>query len=162
MKLIEEPLRAIRKEVRKVLGSIHQLTATFTPEELKQLICGEKCVDLDDWYLCTTYKGDLNLHSLCVENFWKLICILDKTQLSSLLYFALGFFKLPVGGFKNLAVTDNKKAMFIIRGLKDKKNLMTASTCFNLLDIPYEDNYSKFVKVVTSSMENSRGFGGVD
>merc|ERR1719419_2152312 len=63
LKRIQRPLQILRDVIKEIIGPLDKITAAFTPNELVRLLCGERTVDVQDWYDHTRYIGDINHNS---------------------------------------------------------------------------------------------------
>ncbi|KAL7721723.1 HECT-type E3 ubiquitin transferase [Entamoeba marina] len=127
-----------------------KLIQSMRPEELELVICGVKTLDFDALEKNTKYKGYTE-DSKVVKDFWSIVKEFDDEKKKLLLTFVTANDRVPVGGLGNLN--------FAIVKYGDVKQYPTASTCFNLLNIPPYDSREVLKERLIFAIENSRGFG---
>jgi len=132
----------------------------FDAAELSVLISGSRLdIDVDDWRRHTTYNGTAAPGDDIVRWFWEVIGSFTPAERSSLLRFATGCSRPPLGGFRLMAPPfavrvhaptaddghgDDDGGGGFFGGLfgrgggagPDRSLLPSASTCFNLIKLP--------------------------
>ncbi|MEN2500047.1 MAG: E3 ubiquitin-protein ligase nedd4, partial [Marteilia pararefringens] len=151
--------KEFRKYLKEVIHSLHQMKMIFTPNEIVRMLCGEDHIDLEDMRNHSQCGGDLKTNPIILAHFWSFLCTCNQTQLSSILHFALGTFKTPSGGFRNLSIVNNVPMPLTLISNKGSDNLLTSRTCFNRVNLPFETNYEKFKRICVMCLESCMGFG---
>ncbi len=139
----------LREGILAVIPSM--VLSMFTEHDLYILMTGGSTIDTDDWRKHSTvgYNSNsnsssnsdssflLSQESRIIHWFWKLVDDLTKSEKCLLLRFCTGCSRVPIGGFSSFkppfTITINPIYSM-------KSSLPTASTCFNLLKLPYYPN----------------------
>ncbi|KAK3609118.1 hypothetical protein CHS0354_007796 [Potamilus streckersoni] len=137
------------------------LLQIFDANELELLMCGLQDIDVNDWKLHSTYKGDYNLNHPVIIHFWKAVYSFNNEMRARLLQFVTGTSRVPMNGFKEL-YGSNGAQLFTIEKWDNTNQLPRAHTCFNRLDLPPYENYAELRKKLLIAIENAEGFEGVD
>ena len=166
---------------------VHLHTATghdqlFRGEELEQLICGSADLDFNELEKIAVYldgyhpqhptiryttcdilvracvgavRGRTHLMSFArppCRAFWEVVHELSVEQKKYLLAFVTGSDRVPIKGISKLT--------FIIqRNGPDTDRLPTSFTCFSRLLLPEYASKEKLEKMLTTAIDNARGFG---
>lgn len=89
------------------------LLTILTPEDLEQLICGQRILDFNELKQYCKYENGYESKSTLITWFWDIVLVeWDDTKRRSLLTFATGSDRAPVNGLKAMK--------FII--MKDNEN----------------------------------------
>eukprot|EP00357_Protocruzia_adherens_P017248 CAMPEP_0115007470 /NCGR_PEP_ID=MMETSP0216-20121206/21207_1 /TAXON_ID=223996 /ORGANISM="Protocruzia adherens, Strain Boccale" /LENGTH=744 /DNA_ID=CAMNT_0002374435 /DNA_START=239 /DNA_END=2473 /DNA_ORIENTATION=- len=146
----DEVFQAFHKGFHNVAGG--KAFQLFKPEELEQLVCGERELDFHELEKATEYEDGYTKDSDIVKYFWEIVYEYSEEQKRALLAFATGSDRSPIGGLRNLE-------FFILRHGEDSDRLPTAHTCFNYLLIPEYSSKEKLKERLTLAINNSQGFG---
>lgn len=168
-KKVENQLSALMKGVYEII-SFEQLRKVFDNEkELELALNGVHKIDVSDWQANTFYKNCDFRHKV-VQWFWYLVEFdFDDEQRARLLQFCTGSSRVPLAGFQALRAQpekDKPKPFSIL--ILDVNNfdkdsfgerLPKAHTCFNRLDLPDYESYSKLKEKMDYCLKNTVGFG---
>ncbi|KAG0679085.1 hypothetical protein C6P42_000225 [Pichia californica] len=134
------------------------LVSIFDEQELELLVSGLPDIDVDDWKNNTVYTTYLP-SSPQVQWFWRAVKSFDTEERAKLLQFVTGTSKVPLNGFKELSGM-NGISKFTIYKTIGSDRLPTAHTCFNQLDLPEYESYSKLRNALLLAIrEGHEGFG---
>lgn len=134
------------------------LISIFDEQELELLVSGLPDIDVDDWKNNTIYTTYLP-SSPQVQWFWRAVKSFDAEERAKLLQFVTGTSKVPLNGFKELSGM-NGVSKFTIHKTFGTDRLPTAHTCFNQLDLPEYESYSKLRNALLLAIrEGHEGFG---
>ncbi|ORX56236.1 hypothetical protein DM01DRAFT_1303664 [Hesseltinella vesiculosa] len=148
---------ALRRGFRSVLGC--PALALLAPSELEMITCGwqlgrhSEDLDMMELERITEYDdGYFDEHPV-IRHFWSVVHNdFTREQKHKLLLFVTASDRIPVGGLKELT--------FVIqRNGPDSDRLPTALTCFSRLLLPEYSSKDKLRDRITTSIENSKGFG---
>ncbi|XP_065315888.1 ubiquitin-protein ligase E3A-like isoform X2 [Gordionus sp. m RMFG-2023] len=149
---VEEQFSAFKRGFDLVIDSKSPLYRLFTPSELELLICGDTVYDFNDLEKATTYEGGYTRETPVIEYFWNTVHGMDTNQKCSLLKFATGSDRVPLGGLANLK-------LIISRQGPDSDRLPTAHTCFNYFLLPEYDSEKKLKDRILKALNHAKGFG---
>eukprot|EP00252_Welwitschia_mirabilis_P019840 TRINITY_DN4700_c0_g3_i1.p1 TRINITY_DN4700_c0_g3~~TRINITY_DN4700_c0_g3_i1.p1 ORF type:complete len:824 (-),score=153.30 TRINITY_DN4700_c0_g3_i1:15-2159(-) len=147
---IQHQFHAFSKAFLEVCGGA--ALKLFRYEELELLICGLPHFDFNALEKVTKYDGGYSRESEVIKWFWELVREMSFEEKKSLLFFATGNDRVPIGGLGNLKLT-------IIQNGDDTERLPTAHTCFNFLLLPEYSSKTKLEKKLKLAISNSIGFG---
>jgi hypothetical protein len=129
----------------------------FEPEELEQLLAGNKDIEVNDLKSNTEYgEGYTESHPV-IKLFWEVMFTLSQEELRSFLQFTTGSNKVPIGGFSHLYGSNGPQRFSIV--VKKCPGLPTAHSCFNRLDLPSFVDKEKFKKDLLFAITETHGFG---
>lgn len=130
-------------------GPVLQL---FRGEELEQLICGSADLDFNELEKIAVYLDGYHPQHPTIRAFWEVVHELSVEQKKYLLAFVTGSDRVPIKGISKLT--------FIIqRNGPDTDRLPTSFTCFSRLLLPEYASKEKLEKMLTTAIDNARGFG---
>ncbi|TBU17867.1 HECT domain-containing protein [Hamiltosporidium tvaerminnensis] len=109
----------------------------FSYDDLKIMVEDKKELNITEWKSNTKYSGVYYSEHPTIIWFWNLLTGFDDSERHKVLKFITGLDKLPTGGFKSYKFIENP---FTIVPIFSKDSLPSASTCFNLLNLPLYDN----------------------
>ena len=136
-----------------------ELISIFDEQELELLVSGLPDIDVDDWKNNTKYEN-YSPSSPQVEWFWRSVKSFDSEERAKLLQFVTGTSKVPLNGFKELNGMNGVSKFSIHRVYKSTDRLPTAHTCFNQLDLPEYESYTKLRNALLLAIrEGHEGFG---
>uniref|UniRef100_A0A0R3RRE6 E3 ubiquitin-protein ligase n=1 Tax=Elaeophora elaphi TaxID=1147741 RepID=A0A0R3RRE6_9BILA len=153
---VEEQMKALMKGVHELIPP--NLLSIFDPNELELLVCGLQKIDVKDWKDNTIYKGG---YSPSHPNFWKCLLAFNNEMRARLLQFVTGTSRVPMNGFREL-YGSNGPQKFTIERWGSTDMLPRAHTCFNRIDLPPYTNFHEMKERLTTAVENSEIFSGVD
>ncbi|XP_041474535.1 E3 ubiquitin-protein ligase SMURF2-like [Lytechinus variegatus] len=157
---IEPQFLALQKGFHELIPP--RLLRPFDERELELLINGLGKIDVEDWKNNTRLKN-CSLETAIVQWFWQAVDSFDEEKRARLLQFVTGTSKVPLEGFKALQGSTGALSprLFTIHQIDASTDLLPkAHTCFNRLDIPPYENYSKFLDKLTCAIEETCGFTG--
>ncbi|XP_022110390.1 ubiquitin-protein ligase E3C-like [Acanthaster planci] len=126
----------------------------FDHQELQVLISGALVpIDVDDLKRNTKYSGGYTEDHPLIENFWKVVSVMDNNQKRALLKFVTSCSRPPLLGFKELY-----PPFCIQYGGSDEERLPTASTCMNLLKLPEFRNEEVLQTKLLYAIHSGAGF----
>jgi E3 ubiquitin-protein ligase HUWE1 len=133
----------------------------FDPGELELLMCGLPIVDVKEWESYTEYRGCFSSEHQVVRWFWEVVEELTQEELSNLLMFSMGTYRLPVEGFRTLKTLRGDTAHFTLQSVDFDSNapFPRAHTCFNRLDLPLYDSKEQLRHYLHTALDYSIGFG---
>lgn len=135
------------------------LIKIFDEQELELLVSGMPDIDVDDWRNNTNYEN-YSGSSKQVQWFWRAVKSFDADERAKLLQFATGTSKVPLDGFKELPGMNGVSKFSIHRVYNSSDRLPTAHTCFNQVDLPEYESYSKLRNALLLAIrEGYEGFG---
>jgi len=155
---------AIRQQLNAFLEGFYQiiprqLIEIFNEQELELLISGLPTIDIDDLRANTEYHK-YTRDSLQVQWFWRALRTFDQADRAKFLQFVTGTSKVPLQGFAALEGMNGVQKFQIHRDDRSTERLPTAHTCFNQLDLPVYETYSKLKHMLLLAVsECSEGFG---
>jgi len=129
----------------------------FEPEELEQLLAGNKDIDINDLKLNTEYGEGYSESQPVIKLFWEVMSSLSQEELRFFLQFTTGSNKVPIGGFSHLYGSNGPQKFTIVQ--KKVAGLPTAHSCFNRLDLPSIADKDKFKKDLLYAITETHGFG---
>uniref|UniRef100_A0A915Q3I1 E3 ubiquitin-protein ligase n=1 Tax=Setaria digitata TaxID=48799 RepID=A0A915Q3I1_9BILA len=156
---VEEQMKALMKGVHELIPP--NLLSIFDPNELELLVCGLQKIDVKDWKDNTLYKGGYTPSHPVIQNFWKCLLAFDNEMRARLLQFVTGTSRVPMNGFREL-YGSNGPQKFTIERWGSADMLPRAHTCFNRIDLPPYTNFHEMKERLTTAIENSEIFSGVD
>ncbi|VBB29928.1 unnamed protein product [Acanthocheilonema viteae] len=156
---VEEQMKALMKGVHEVIPP--NLLSIFDPNELELLLCGLQKIDVKDWKDNTLYKGGYSPSHPVIQNFWKCLLAFNNEMRARLLQFVTGTSRVPMNGFRELYGA-NGPQKFTIERWGSTDMLPRAHTCFNRIDLPPYTNFHEMKERLTTAVENSEIFSGVD
>lgn len=156
---VEEQMKALMKGVHELIPP--NLLSIFDPNELELLVCGLQKIDVKDWKNNTMYKGGYTPSHPVIQNFWKCLLAFDNEMRARLLQFVTGTSRVPMNGFREL-YGSNGPQKFTIERWGNTDMLPRAHTCFNRIDLPPYTNFHEMKERLTTAVENSEIFSGVD
>ena len=131
------------------------LSEILTPDDLEQLICGQRTLDFNELKKYCIYANGFTPQSPMVKWFWEIMLEeWNDEQRRALLSFTTGSDRAPVNGLKAMKfyfIKDNENA-------SDQK-LPTSHTCFNQLVVPEYSSKDILRSKLQAAIENSTGFG---
>lgn len=155
VKRVEEQMASFKQGLFEIVP--RHLLDTFDARELEMLIGGMSDIDVKDWKAHTEYRKYTE-DDQTVKWFWQAVESFDNEKRSRLLQFVTGTTRVPINGFKDLHGSDGPRRFCIEKvGTPDK--LPAAHTCFNRLDLPPYTSYEQLVEKLTTSIEETMGFG---
>ncbi|XP_071509511.1 E3 ubiquitin-protein ligase SMURF2-like [Diadema setosum] len=157
---IEPQFLALQKGFHELIPP--RLLRPFDERELELLINGLGKIDVEDWKANTRLKN-CSPDTSIVKWFWQAVDSFDEEKRARLLQFVTGTSKVPLEGFKALQGSTGAMSprLFTIHLIDANTDLLPkAHTCFNRLDIPPYENYSKFLDKLTCAVEETCGFTG--
>lgn len=128
------------------------LTDLFRPEELEQLVIGQRKYDWETLQEICEYDGGFNKNHETIKHFWSVFEEMDESEKKMLLEFFTGSDRVPVGGLSRLKPKIQSSG-------PDSDRLPTAHTCFNILLLPAYKSREKLKERLTKAIENAKGFG---
>lgn len=135
------------------------LVSIFDEQELELLVSGLPDIDVDDWRNNTVYEN-YSPSSPQVQWFWRAVKSFDAEERAKLLQFATGTSKVPLNGFKELSGLNGISKFSVHRVYKSTDRLPTAHTCFNQIDLPEYESYTKLRNALLLAIrEGHEGFG---
>lgn len=136
-----------------------ELVSIFDEQELELLVSGLPDIDVDDWKNNTIYEN-YSPSSPQVQWFWRAVKSFDVEERAKLLQFATGTSKVPLNGFKELTGMNGISKFSIHRVYNATDRLPTAHTCFNQIDLPEYQSYTKLRNALLLAIrEGHEGFG---
>ncbi|TID30437.1 hypothetical protein CANINC_000948 [Pichia inconspicua] len=135
------------------------LISIFDEQELELLVSGLPDIDVDDWKNNTIYEN-YSASSPQVQWFWRAVKSFDAEERAKLLQFSTGTSKVPLNGFKELNGMNGIAKFSIHRVYNSTDRLPTAHTCFNQIDLPEYESYTKLRNALLLAIrEGYEGFG---
>uniref|UniRef100_A0A8R1XKV5 E3 ubiquitin-protein ligase n=1 Tax=Onchocerca volvulus TaxID=6282 RepID=A0A8R1XKV5_ONCVO len=156
---VEEQMKALMKGIHELIPP--NLLSIFDPNELELLVCGLQKIDVKDWKDNTLYKGGYSPSHPVIQNFWKCLLAFNNEMRARLLQFVTGTSRVPMNGFREL-YGSNGPQKFTIERWGNTDMLPRAHTCFNRIDLPPYTNFHQMKERLTTAIENSEIFSGVD
>ncbi|EFO21356.1 Nedd4-PD [Loa loa] len=156
---VEEQMKALMRGVHELIPP--NLLSIFDPNELELLVCGLQKIDVKDWKDNTLYKGGYSPSHPVIQNFWKCLLAFNNEMRARLLQFVTGTSRVPMNGFREL-YGSNGPQKFTIERWGSADMLPRAHTCFNRIDLPPYTNFHEMKERLTTAVENSEIFSGVD
>jgi E3 ubiquitin-protein ligase HUWE1 len=136
-----------------------ELISIFDEQELELLVSGLPDIDVDDWKNNTIYEN-YSASSPQIQWFWRAIKSFDIEERAKLLQFATGTSKVPLNGFKELTGMNGISKFSVHRVYNSTDRLPTAHTCFNQIDLPEYESYTKLRNALLLAIrEGHEGFG---
>lgn len=153
----------IQKQIDAFLEGFHELIPQelieiFNENELELLISGIPEVDLEDLKANTEYSG-YSPSSPQIRWFWSTLEKLPPRDHAKFLMFVTGTSKVPLEGFKALVGVRGYQKFSIHKAYGSDKNLPSAHTCFNQLDLPEYSSEEILELKLTYAINNCEGFG---
>jgi len=155
---------AIRKQLNSFLEGFYdiipkRLISIFNEQELELLISGLPNVDIEDLKANTEYYK-YQPNSLQIQWFWRALREFDQAERAKFLQFVTGTSKVPLQGFAALEGMNGVQKFQIHRDERSTDRLPSAHTCFNQLDLPVYETYTKLRTYLLKAIhECSEGFG---
>ncbi len=147
---IERAFIALRRGVFSIHGE--KTFKLFRPEELEQLICGCKILDINELRMNTRYEGGYDETAQIVVWFWEIVNEFDWEQKRKLLAFVTGSDRAPLKGLQSLTFVVQRQG-------PDSESLPTSHTCFGVLLLPEYSSMRKLKFLLSIAINNARGFG---
>lgn len=136
-----------------------ELIVIFDEQELELLVSGLPDIDVEDWKNNSIYEN-YSPSSQQVQWFWRAVKSFDAEERAKLLQFVTGTSKVPLNGFKELSGMNGVSKFSIHRVYNSTDRLPTAHTCFNQIDLPEYESYSKLRNALLLAIrEGHEGFG---
>ena len=127
----------------------------FTEDEIQKLISGtSSTIDVNEWKKYTKYIGGFDGNSKMIRMFWKVVEQMTEKEKSLLLQFVTSCPRQPLMGFKYM---DPPFTISKVDCPKDEK-LPTASTCFNILRLPYYSSPKAMYEKIMIAIKSNAGF----
>ncbi|KAF2357849.1 HECT domain [Trinorchestia longiramus] len=158
MQGIERQFTALQKGFTELVSQ--ELLAPFDERELELIIGGLGKIDVDDWKANTRLKH-CTADTPIVVWFWQIVERYTEEMRARLLQFVTGSSRVPLQGFKALQGSTGATGprLFTIHLIDaNKENLPKAHTCFNRIDIPAYESFSKMYEKLTQAVEETCGF----
>ncbi|KAL5481303.1 hypothetical protein EMCRGX_G021436 [Ephydatia muelleri] len=155
---IKEQMDAFMKGFGDVISP--KLIQVFDERELEYLMGGLAEIDVEDWKKNTEYDGYTANDDVIVW-FWKAVSNYDNEMRARLLQFVTGTSKVPMNGFAELQGSQGSRK-FCIKKYGAVNSFPRAHTCFNRIDLPPYTQYYQLKERLTTAIENTEGFSGVD
>jgi len=133
------------------------LLKEFEPEELEQIMGGNKDIDINDLKVNTEYGEGYSDSNVVVKLFWEVMGTLSQDELKNFMHFTTGTNKIPLGGFLHLYGSNGPQKFTIIP--KKTNGLPTAHSCFNRLELPAYVDKDKLKKDLMYAITETQGFG---
>lgn len=157
-------IKSVKNQMDKFLEGFfsiipQNLIKIFDEQELELLVSGMPDIDVDDWKNNTIYEN-YSPSSKQIQWFWRCVKSFDLEERAKLLQFSTGTSKVPLGGFKELPGMNGVNKFSIHRVYNSTDRLPTAHTCFNQIDLPEYESYSKLRNALSLAIrEGYEGFG---
>ncbi|KAK7079920.1 E3 ubiquitin-protein ligase smurf2, partial [Halocaridina rubra] len=158
MQGIEQQFAALQKGFTEVVPQ--HLLKPFDERELELIIGGLGKIDIDDWKANTRLKH-CTPETPVVGWFWQIVDTYTEEMRARLLQFVTGSSRVPLQGFKALQGSTGAAGprLFTIHQIDaPTENLPKAHTCFNRIDLPPYESYSKMYEKLTQAVEETCGF----
>lgn len=158
MQGIEQQFAALQKGFTEVVPQ--HLLKPFDERELELIIGGLGKIDIDDWKANTRLKH-CTPETPVVGWFWQIVDSYTEEMRARLLQFVTGSSRVPLQGFKALQGSTGAAGprLFTIHQIDaPTENLPKAHTCFNRIDLPPYESYSKMLEKLTQAVEETCGF----
>lgn len=158
MQGIEQQFAALQKGFTEVVPQ--HLLKPFDERELELIIGGLGKIDIDDWKANTRLKH-CTPETPVVGWFWQIVDSYSEEMRARLLQFVTGSSRVPLQGFKALQGSTGAAGprLFTIHQIDaPTENLPKAHTCFNRIDLPPYESYSKMLEKLTQAVEETCGF----
>ncbi|KAK4319419.1 hypothetical protein Pmani_009653 [Petrolisthes manimaculis] len=155
---IEQQFAALQKGFTEVVPQ--HLLKPFDERELELIIGGLGKIDIEDWKANTRLKH-CTPETPVVGWFWQIVDTYTEEMRARLLQFVTGSSRVPLQGFKALQGSTGAAGprLFTIHQIDaPTENLPKAHTCFNRIDLPPYDSYSKMLEKLTQAVEETCGF----
>ncbi|MCP9258022.1 E3 ubiquitin-protein ligase NEDD4 [Dirofilaria immitis] len=160
---VEKQMKALMKGIHELIPS--NLLSIFDPNELELLVCGLQKIDVKDWKDNTLYKGGYSPSHPVIQNFWKCLLAFNNEMRARLLQFVTGTSRVPMNGFRELYGSNGPQNLQLNAG--------AIQTCyhahihgmlffFNRIDLPPYTSFHEMKERLTTAIENSEIFSGVD
>jgi len=91
------------------------------------LIGGTSEINMEELQKITRYEG-YTPESKTIKHFWEYVLTFDEEKKKKFMIFCTGTDRIPIGGLQSLK--------FVIQRHNNVKNLPSAQTCFNVLQLP--------------------------
>lgn len=124
----------------------------FRPEELEELVIGQRKYDWETFQDICEYDGGFGKNHETIKHFWSVFDEMEESEKKMLLEFFTGSDRIPVGGLSRLKPKIQSSG-------PDSDRLPTAHTCFNILLLPAYKSREKLKERLTKAIENAKGFG---
>ncbi|XP_064087862.1 E3 ubiquitin-protein ligase SMURF1-like isoform X1 [Macrobrachium nipponense] len=158
MQGIEHQFGALQKGFTEVVPQ--HLLKPFDERELELIIGGLGKIDIEDWKANTRLKH-CTPETPVVGWFWQIVDSYTEEMRARLLQFVTGSSRVPLQGFKALQGSTGAAGprLFTIHQIDaPTENLPKAHTCFNRIDLPPYESYSKMLEKLTQAVEETCGF----
>ena len=125
-----EQLKAFRKGFERIV-EIRLLRSFLTPEDLQQIVCGQKSLNFKELRDVSRYGGKFHAKHPTVQWFWQVVIDeWDDDMRRQLLVFATGTDRAPINGLKSME-------FFLIENPQhNDSHIPRSHTCFNQLEFP--------------------------
>ena len=154
-KQCEQQLASFKKGFERTVD-ISVLQTILTPEDLEQMICGQRQLIFKELKEYCKYGNGFNPDCKLIQWFWEIVLEeWDDNQRRLLLAFSTGSDRAPVNGLKSLNFA-------IIKDVENADNdlkLPTSHTCFNQLWIPEYTRKDILRSKIQMAIQNPTGFG---
>lgn len=134
--------------------------ASFNDSELQMLIGGvegDMKLDLTDLENNVVYSGGYSREHPVIENFWRALHSMSKSQLADFLRFVTSCPRPPILGFSSLEPPLTIQ-MVTQEDTNTAERLPTAATCINLLKLPPYDSADVLLTKLLYAIESHAGF----
>jgi len=159
---VKKQLDALMNGFFKVIPE-SAILGVLNGEELENLICGQRIIDIKDWQKNTEYHTPYTEKHKVIQWFWKAVNTYSQQELSNLIKFCTGTSRIPIQGFIALESNRGDLSKFSIHQTiyNSKRNAYPqAHTCFNRLLLPSYPNYEELKKRLDFIVKNEvTGFG---
>jgi len=150
-KSIEKSFNAFQRGFELVTCN-SPLASLFRPEELEEMVIGQRQYDWDAFKKSCSYDGGFNIDHPTIKNFWSVFEELDQDERKAFLEFFTGSDRVPIGGLGKLKPKIQSSG-------PDSDRLPTAHTCFNILLLPAYESRDKLKDRLLKAIQNAKGFG---
>eukprot|EP00731_Ephydatia_muelleri_P024590 Em0016g861a len=121
--------QAIGAQINNFLDGIYEI-----PYPLELLISGLPDINVDDWKANTEYSSGYDKDTAVIQWFWELVYCFDRKELATLLQFATGSSRVPLGGFCNL-VGATGLCKFTISRIEYTPNKLPAASTWSTVNM---------------------------
>ncbi|XP_052227166.1 probable E3 ubiquitin-protein ligase HECTD2 isoform X2 [Dreissena polymorpha] len=147
--------KAVFNQFKAFYHGFHTVCASnalimLRPEEIDMLVCGNPRLDMQELRKVTVYDG-YSASSPLIKSFWDIVLSWTPQLQKSLLMFATGSDRVPIGGMAEM--------LFKISRMQDASLLPTSHTCFNQLVLPEYSSKKILRHKLLLAIQNAEGFG---